>query len=1374
MKKIALIVFFISFVSNCLGQDTNPPTASCVTNFNAFLDATGSVTIATSDIDNGSVDAEGSVTLSLDTDTFTCVDAGPNPVVLTVTDGAGNTDMCNATVTVVDVIVPSAVCQAAAVTVTLDAMGNGSLTTGEIDDGSFDNCGTVFLSLSQDSFTCADLGSHSIDLTVTDLFGNSAFCTKMITVEEMMEPLQANCQDITISLDATGSAMIVAEDIDNSSTPSTGGSFCNPAVLMANQTTFSCNDVLKPLPVNELILTGIIGDTATSGRPRALELYTIQEIAVGDLSLYGLGAANPSEGIVLEEFTFPANGSPIAAGTHITVTANQGAFTTFFGEAANYVATNAANVDGNDVVSLFYNGNVIDTFGDINAVEIEAGFELGRLDRWAYTNGWAYRINNTEQNGGVFDFNDGTWAYSSPGVLGSETANPPLPIPPIPPIAGVGFPFKTYEFVPFGSTTPIAVTLTIDDGNGNVDTCIANVTIEDTIPPSFSVMNITKMLDAMGSTFVTASELYTAEAVDNCGVLRYRVEPSTFNCTSVGANSVEVTAIDVFGNEFTQTAMVTIIDSTGPSQGCADITVVLDAAGNATITPEDIIGSSEDSCGIAVQSIDIDTFDCSNLGANNVTLTLEDNNGNTTTCIGVVTITDESPPTAVCQDITVQLSASGMATISASQIDNGSNDVCSAINLSIDTTTFDCSDLGINSVILTVTDAAGNMSSCIATVTVVDIIPPMAVAADISVILNNNGEAFIVGADVDNGSIDNCAISTITVAPNSFTCTDTGAPVPVLMTVTDTDGQTATATANVTVIDNVPPVASCLDITVQLDASGNSNITASDIDGGSSASCGVVTTMIDVTSFTCADIGPNMVTLSVTNASGITTQCTAVVTVEDTVTPTVNCQDITLVLDASGQGIIDVADIDVGSSDACGIASSSLDISSFDCSNIGANNVTLTVTDANGNMAECIAVVTVLDDINPSAVCQNITVALDNNGVVTIDASQLDGGSTDFCGIASMSISEDTFSCSDIGANSVIFTVVDTSGNTDTCSAIVTIEDDTDPLAVCQNITIQLDASGNAFIDPTDIDGGSTDACGIGNISVSNNLFNCNNVGSNSVLFTVMDTSGNSDSCSAIVTVEDAIAPNMVCQDITVQLDASGVAFITVNDIDGGTNDACGLSLVTIDVNSFSCADLGTNNVTLSATDLYGNSASCTAVVTVLESIDPVIICPASQSVAVMAGDQFSIPDYFDLGLATVTDNCTNPVTILTQNPAVGTLLDPGNYTISLTAEDDSGNNDSCNFQLTVDTILGVEDEVQKNLIRLYPNPMNQILTLSSSDTAVERITLFDLTGRMVLLKEITEFSRKTTLDVSVLPAASYLIVIEGQGQVWTRQLIKE
>ncbi len=84
-----------------------------------------------------------------------------------------------------------------------------------------------------------------------------------------------------------------------------------------------------------------------------------------------------------------------------------------------------------------------------------------------------------------------------------------------------------------------------------------------------------------------------------------------------------------------------------------------------------------------------------------------------------------------------------------------------------------------------------------------------------------------------------------------------------------------------------PPTAVCKDITVQLDATGSVTILPSDVDGGSSGD-GSITLSLDIDTFTCSNIGPNIVTLTVTDpANPPATTCTATVTVTDKPLPKV-------------------------------------------------------------------------------------------------------------------------------------------------------------------------------------------------------------------------------------------------------------------------------------------------------------------------------------------------------------------------------------------------------------------------------------------------------------------------------------------------------
>jgi predicted extracellular nuclease len=89
---------------------------------------------------------------------------------------------------------------------------------------------------------------------------------------------------------------------------------------------------------------------------------------------------------------------------------------------------------------------------------------------------------------------------------------------------------------------------------------------------------------------------------------------------------------------------------------------------------------------------------------------------------------DVTPPVAVCKPVTVTL-VNGSATITAADINNGSHDECGSVTLAASKTTFDCSNIGANTVTLTVTDASGNTATCSATVTVVGANPSCSITS---------------------------------------------------------------------------------------------------------------------------------------------------------------------------------------------------------------------------------------------------------------------------------------------------------------------------------------------------------------------------------------------------------------------------------------------------------------------------------------------------------------------------------------------------------------------------------------------------------------------------------------------------------------------
>ncbi len=233
-------------------------------------------------------------------------------------------------------------------------------------------------------------------------------------------------------------------------------------------------------------------------------------------------------------------------------------------------------------------------------------------------------------------------------------------------------------------------------------------------------------------------------------------------------------------------------------------------------------------------------------------------------------------------------------------------------------------------------------------------------------------------------------------------------------------------------LQNLPPVAICRNIIVQLTTGGSAAITGADIDGGSYDPDGTIMSLTAFpNTFTCSAIGPNTVTLTVTDNLGLTAICNATVTVQDRIIPTVSCRNITVPLDNTGMARIVAADVINSASDNCpGTLRFYLSRTTFSCSDIGSPvPVTLTATDASGNTSTCMANVTVVDNIAPKVNLKTYELVLGADGTGSLLPEDIDNGTYDNCGALTLSVTPDTFSCSDLGEQEVTLTATDSHGN---------------------------------------------------------------------------------------------------------------------------------------------------------------------------------------------------------------------------------------------------------------------------------------------------------------------------------------------------------
>ncbi|MBL4669944.1 MAG: HYR domain-containing protein, partial [Flavobacteriales bacterium] len=427
------------------------------------------------------------------------------------------------------VVSPMTVCPGAPIILTATGSGTGNLMF-------YNNVSTLLgvvpMPPATGSLNIGSAAPNTYTFGVTESNGTcqSLPATITVTVGDVVNPA-AVCQNINAYLDGAGSATIVAIDIDGGSTDN-----CTGLTFSASQTTFTCADLGAGGAVNDLVITAAYDGPLVGGLPKGIELYVINNIA--DLSLYGTGFANNGGGTDGEEFTFPA--VAVTAGTFIYVASDSAKFNDWFGFNSDYVSGNAT-INGDDAVELFFNGNVIDVFGDI-AVD-------GTNQPWEYLDGWAYRNNGTGNDGTTFVL--GNWSFSGKNALDGETTNASATTP---------IPVGTY-------TAPIAgvsVILTVTDENSNSSNCVAVVTVIDTISPVINCLgNQTEAaVSACQFTLPDYTVAATVSASDNCTALPTITQsPVAGTMVGLGGTTITLTANDGNGNTTSCNFILTVSSS---------------------------------------------------------------------------------------------------------------------------------------------------------------------------------------------------------------------------------------------------------------------------------------------------------------------------------------------------------------------------------------------------------------------------------------------------------------------------------------------------------------------------------------------------------------------------------------------------------------------------------------------------------------------------------------------------------------------------------------------------------------------------------------------------------------------------------------------
>jgi len=379
-----------------------------------------------------------------------------------------------------------------------------------------------------------------------------------------------------------------------------------------------------------------------------------------------------------------------------------------------------------------------------------------------------------------------------------------------------------------------------------------------------------------------------------------------------------------------------------------------------------------------------------------------------------------------------------------------------------------------------------------------------------------------------------------------------------------------------------------------------------------------------------------------------------------------------------------------------------------------------------------------------------------------------DGTLDNYCiTFTSLNASLAFFGCEDIGTNTIDIAVTDPSGNVTICTSTVTVLDETAPILVCQDVTVELDENGEGSVvaedllaeteaifdimsigsnngsggfgstdftvpvtdaatvtfdwDYTTVDAAGFDSFGYllnGTYTELTDPGMANQSGSGSVAVAPGDVFGfRSDTVDNTFGGNETIISNFMPGyegqfdqanwNLTLDNSDGDAFFVLVIPAGPLSFDACGIEVLAINTDGlYTCDDIGmTFNVQVFASDASNNASVCTSVVTVVDALAPVLTCPEDHEVATDPDTQvYTFPDYFATGEASAVDNCTDVADIVTtQDPAPGTTMGISDGNVVTITATDASGNTST---------CTFEVDILVEVLGLEENELNAAITM--------------------------------------------------------------
>jgi len=847
-------------------------------------------------------DTDVTITNDIWNTTSDCGNTNTTTYIFTATDDAGNATTCLADFEITDTTIPVINTDPDDTVVECDGSGNnaqllawlqnnGGLTNADVTE----DCGAITWSNNFESITftandpCDDeVGYYEVNFIATDECGNpSAPVTIQFIIQDSTDPVLSVPNDITLECSDPTNPVTIANWLAEASATDICSDVTvtndDPGVFVAacaetgvTTYTFTATDDCGNL-VTETATVTIVDTEAPIITTEAMDMV-VECDGSGNTGQLSTWLTDNASMMAVDSCSATAD-LVFTNELRNTVDGCEGTSTATYA----FIVTDECGNSSESLASFIIEDTeapTIDVAPEDEVVECDGAGNNAQLEAWLTSNG------NTGEASDICG--TVTWTYELIDFTDSCGTN------------GT----KIYEF-------------TATDGCGNASTAQATFTIEDTTPPTIGpvAMDVTAECNGASNSADLLGWLNTnggAVATDVCSGVVWTNNYSAID-SECGADGVVVTftATDNCGNSSSTTATFTIDDDTPPIWEIApqDLTIectVTDANGliDAWLASQGN-GEAEDDCSfITYMNNYVALSDgCGLTGEALVTFTATDGCLNSTTATATITVVDETAPTLVVDpaDETVECDGMGNVADLTAWLDNYAGimyvDGCSGVididSLLLDTEEF-CGGTLIYTYAFFATDECGNTSpQVLATFTIEDTTSPTITPSPMDMTVECDGAGNI--AQLQAWLDSNGGAAATDICSPTFTweydlitetdsCGSTGGQV-YRFTVTDDCGNTAAAEATFVIEDTTAPtMVCCPDFTINLDLNGLAFLTVDSLDCGSTDICSDDSQLIRSISketFNADDVGPNDVTLYVTDECGNIDSCLVVVTVAE-------------------------------------------------------------------------------------------------------------------------------------------------------------------------------------------------------------------------------------------------------------------------------------------------------------------------------------------------------------------------------------------------------------------------------------------------------------------------------------------------------------